>query len=151
MAYEIAKRYLVCIIRRFTRYLRANNINNVISITYDHELNTIHVYSISPLIVNLCAKNLMSLFELSYACEASTTIFDSRVRIDNMYCVKSRILSSQIYSIKINLEFETINDSLLQITCKRLVAIMYNPDLLPLDLIDKLADSDPIIAIKYIL
>ncbi len=153
LQHEYAFRYVICKLRRYKRYLRDNNVYNVISITHeprDVDNLTIHIHSISPLIVNLCAKNLMLLLDLYWYCGESTFIGTSRITIDNMYGTKSRVLSNWLYSIKINLVFEYLLVSLLRISCKRLQAVMYNPDLLPFELIDLVSDIDPVVSIRYI-
>ncbi|QJX74065.1 hypothetical protein F-E9_311 [Faustovirus] len=152
MQHEYAVRYLVCILRRFKRYIYSNNVYNVISIVHTRDLSTIHIYSISPLIVNLCAKNLLTLFGLRWRCGDSVCIDNTtQIRVDNMYGEKARILNNWVYTIKIELAVEYPIASLLRISCKRLQTITYNPELLPLELIDIVADSDPVISIRYLL
>ncbi|AMN85177.1 hypothetical protein E23_00283 [Faustovirus] len=56
-----------------------------------------------------------------------------------------------LYSIQIEISVTCRYDTLVQITCKRLINMNYNPDLLPLELLDVLAENDPLIAIRFIL
>ncbi|AIB51981.1 hypothetical protein PRJ_Fausto_00269 [Faustovirus] len=151
MADTHVTRYLINKLRRFKRYLHGNRVRDVVSVNHTHDLSLINVYSISPLIVNLCAKNLLFLLGLDCRVGSWFTIGFSRIKLENMYGSKSRILSNMLYSIQIEISVTCRYDTLVQITCKRLINMNYNPDLLPLELLDVLAENDPLIAIRFIL
>jgi hypothetical protein len=144
-------RYLINKLRRFKRYINSNRVRDVISLRHASDLSLINVYSVSPLIVNLCAKNILFLLGLDCRIGSNITYGDTNVSLTNMYCSKTRLLSSNLYTIQIELCVVIKYNSLLQITCKRLEDINYDPCVLPLELIDLLADRDPIVAIRYIL
>ena len=143
--------YLINKIRRFKRYLHGNRVRDVVSVNHTPDLSLINVYSISPLIVNLCAKNILFLLGLDCRIGSNELIGYSRVCLENMYGSKTRILSNVLYNIHIEISIADCYDNLVQITCKRLADMNYNPCLLPLELIDILAENDPLIAIRFIL
>jgi hypothetical protein len=143
-------RYLLNKIRKFKRYIFSSNVYDVISIKHSHDLEKIDIYSISPLIVNLCFKSLMMLLGLGRHVGDYVDISTHRITITNTWCSRTPVLSSILYSIRIELSIKPIHTNLKLISCKRLSEINYNPDLLPLDLIDTLSDIDPIITLRYI-